>query len=349
MLPAHLPSFSTFDTDAGEPSLRWGIAAPGRIAERFVTALREHTIQRPTAVGSRSIDRAAAFAARHGIGGVFGSYQQLMAAPNVDVVYIAAPQSEHLPLGLLAIAAGKHVMIEKPLATSARDAETLVAAARNAGVFLMEAMWSRYLPQAGLTRAVLEEGLLGDVVGVLADHGQAVPFDPDHRLYRADLGGGALFDLGIYTVQLDSMVFGPPTRITARGDLTSTGVDAFATVILDHGHNRQSTLSTTILAKTPTTATILGTAGRLDFADSFYAPTDVSLADTGHKTPQLLWRDESGRPLGGGLSWQATALAGFVGEGRLESPLHTLAETISIIETLEEAIRQVTHTRLVAG
>ncbi|MGO3885275.1 MAG: Gfo/Idh/MocA family protein [Mycetocola sp.] len=339
MLPSTLPAFDTFATDAGEPALRWGILAPGWIADKFVTALR-HTIQRPVAVGSRSLERAEAFAAQHGIGAAYGSYREVMESPDVDVIYIAAPQSEHLTLGLQAIAAGKNVMIEKPLATTAADAATLVEAARAAGVLLMEAMWSRYLPQAALTRAILAEGILGELRGVYADHGQSVPFDPEHRLYRADLGGGALFDLGIYPVQFDSMVFGAPRAITAIGGLAPTGVDAFATVVLDHGENVQSTLATSILAKTPTTASIMGDQARLDFAGSFYIPTSLRLADTGHATPTVDWSDDSGRVGIDGLSWEATALAAFVGEGRTESPLHTLDETVSIISTLEEAVRQ---------
>lgn len=345
MLPSSLPAFEVFRTDAGEPALRWGILAPGWIADAFVGALRHHTIQQPVAVGSRSLERARAFADRFEIDRAYGSYEQVVADPGVDVVYVAAPQSEHLRLGLSAIEGGKHVLIEKPFATNAADARTLAEAARSAGVFVMEAMWARYLPQSGLIRAVLAEGVLGEVRGVMADHGQAIPFDPQHRLYRPELGGGALFDLGIYPVQLDSMVLGAPTAIAAIGGMTSTGVDAYATLVLQHGPDTQSTLATTILAKTPTTASIVGTQARLDLAGAFYIPTTVTLADTGYGTPTLQWTDRSGRAVLDGLSWEATALASFVGEGRQESPLHTLDETISILATLEEARAQVAQGR----
>lgn len=341
MLAKNFPDFATFATAAGEPALRWGIAATGRIAGRFTAAIREHSIQRPVAVGSRSAARAREFADLHGIERSFGSYEQLVEDPGIDVIYVAAPQSEHLRIGLLAINAGKHVLIEKPLATNSDDARTLVAAAREAKVFLMEGMWSRYLPQAALTRAVLAEGILGEIRGVVADHGQAVPVDAGHRLYRSDLGGGALFDLGIYPVQLDSMVLGRPTAVTSMGGMTTTGVDSYSTVVLEHGVDRQSTLTTSLLAKTPTTASIIGSAGRLDFGSPFYIPTRVSLADSGHGTPQLRWDDTSGRVLMDALSWEATALATYVGEGLLESPLHPLHETVSIIETLEEAVAQI--------
>lgn len=341
MLPSSFPDAPVFRSGAGEPTLGWGVLGPGWMAEMFVGAMRRHTAQRPVAVGSRSLERAQRFAAQHGIAAAYGSSEEVVAAPEVDVVYVAAPQSEHLRLGLLAIAAGKHVMIEKPLAMNAAEARTLADAARAADVLLMEGMWARYLPQAAIIRRLLADGVIGEVRGVFADHGQAIPFSPEHRLYRPDLGGGALLDLGIYTVQLDSMVLGAPTRVTAVGGETSTGVDAYSTLVLEHGPDVQSTLSTTILAKTPTTASIVGTEGRIDIASAFYTPSRLTLADTGHGTPVLEWADRTGIAGMDGVAWEATALATFVGEGRRESPLHTVEETISILATIDEALAQV--------
>jgi predicted dehydrogenase len=221
---------------------------------------------------------------------------------------------------------------------SAEEARLLVAAAASRGVLLMEAMWSRYLPQAALVRALLEEGALGEIHGVLADHGQWIA--RDSRLYRPELGGGALLDLGVYPVQFDSMVLGAPTEILARGGMTETGVDAYATVVLQHGPGVQSTLTTSLLAATPTTASIAGSDARLDFAADFYTPTTVTLTSSDGSRPPAVWHDETGVSGGDGISWQATALARFIGEGRLESPVHTLAETTNILETLAEARAQ---------
>ena len=340
MLPTSFPEPDLFTPDSGEPALRWGVIAPGQIAGAFVSAMHRCTRQRVVAVGSRSLERAGAFAAEHGIDRAYGSYEQLVGDPEVDVVYIAAPQSEHLALGLLAIAAGKHALIEKPLATTAADARRLVDAAASAGTFLMEAMWSRYLPQTSVIRTLIADGVLGEIRGVYSDHGQAVPFDPSHRLYRPELGGGALLDLGIYPAQLDSMILGAPTRITAVGGMAETGVDAYCTLVLEHGPDIQSTLSTTLLVRTPTTAAILGTEARIETGSPFFIPTTLVLADNGFLTDTLRWDDPTGLPIFDGLSWEATALATFVGEGRTESPLHTLAETVSILETLDDAVRQ---------
>jgi predicted dehydrogenase len=340
MLPDVFPEARIFAPNAGEPSLRWGVLAPGEIARSFAQAMRQHTAQRLIAVASRSKERAAAFAGRFEVEAVHDSYEALVANPEVDVVYVAAPASEHVALGLLAIAAGKHVLIEKPLATDAAGARRLANAARSRSVFLMEAMWSRYLPQASVIRRLIADGVIGIARGVIADHSQAVAVDPDHRLYRADLGGGALLDLGIYPIQFDSMIFGAPQQITAIGGLTETGVDAYSTLVLGHGPAVQSTVTTSILARAGSRATVFGDTGRIDIDGPHHVPTTLTLRDNNVLGPRLTWSDPTGISFYGGLSWEATAVATFIGEGRIESPLHTLDETVSILETIDEAQRQ---------
>lgn len=339
-----LPDPELFLPEQGEPALRWGLIGPGWIAGEFVGAAHAHTRQRFTAVASRSLDRASSFAAAHGIEHALDSYEALVGHPEVDVVYVATPQSQHLELGLLAVAAGKHVLIEKPMALTADEARRLVDAARAAGVLAMEAMWSRYLPQTSVVRQLLADGALGDVEAVHADHGQAIPADPRHRLYRPELGGGALLDLGIYPVQFDSMVLGAPASVTAVGGLTETGVDAYSTLVLGHAGVAQSTVTTTMLTNTPTRASISGSVARIEFDSFFYTPSsfrvlanDPNAPDGG---PVPIFTDETGLRLFAALSWEATALARFVGEGRTESPLHTLDETVSILATIDSAKAQ---------
>jgi len=340
MLPTAFPTVDFFHARQGEPALRWGVLAPGGIARAFVHAVHTHTAQRVVAVASRSLERAQAFAVDFGIDRSFSSYEQLVADPGVDVVYVAAPQSEHLALGLLAISAGKHVLVEKPMATNAADARTLVGAARASGVLLMEAMWSRYQPQSAVIRALIADGALGEIRSVDADHGQLIPFGAHHRLYRPDLGGGALLDLGIYPIQFDSMILGSPRSITAVGGVAETGVDAYSTLILTHD-DAQSTLTTTLLARTPTTAVIAGSEARIEVAGPFHIPTSLTLSDNEFFGRVMEWDDPTGVRIMDGLSWEATALAQYVGDGRTESPLHTLDETVSILETIDEARRQI--------
>jgi len=339
MLPNTLPEVEFLHPERGEPSLRWGMIGAGWIAEFFAAAVRAHTAQRITAMASRRPERAAALAARVGIETVYATHAELLADPAVDVVYVAAPQSEHLALGLEAIAAGKHVLIEKPLATNAVDAQLLVDAARSAGILLMEAMWSRYQPQALLIRRLIADGVIGEPRTVVADHGQPIAADPDHRLLVPGTGGGALLDLGIYPVQLDSMVLGVPDSVTAVGSLTASGVDAVSTLVLGHG-TEQSTLMTSLLTRTPTIACISGTDARIEIEGPFHIPTGFTVRSHDLFEEPLVWRDETGVSLMDGLAWEATAFARYVGEGRSESPLHTLGETVSILATIDEARRQ---------
>ncbi|WP_062293079.1 Gfo/Idh/MocA family protein [Demequina phytophila] len=338
MFASVFPDPQIFIPGQGEPTLRWGVIGPGWIADMFVGAMRRHTAQRVVAVSSRALDRAEAFAGRHGIDRAYASAEELVGDPGVDVVYIAATQNEHRSLALQAIAAGKHVLVEKPIAMTAADAREVLDAGRAAGVFVMEAMWSRYQPKASVIRQLVADGALGEIRHVTADHGQWFP--PEHRLFRADLGGGALFDLGIYPVQLDSMVLGAPDEVTAIGAMTDTGVDAHATVVLAHGA-AQSTLWTSMIARTPTRGLIAGSEASLELEGPFHIPADMVLSGNPFMGEQHVWHDPTGVGLMDALCWEATALARYVGEGRHESPLHTHAETASIIATLEEALRQI--------
>ena len=340
MLPNHFPDPHLFLPGHGEPQLRWGVIGVGWIAKEFVPAVRDHTTQQIVAVAATSLERASRFAAEHGIGQAFDSVDQLVALPEVDVVYVATPQSAHLEVGLAAIAAGKHVLIEKPLALTAAEATLLVDAARAAGVFLMEAMWSRYLPQASVIRTLIADGALGEIHSVVADHGQAIPDYPNHRLHRPELGGGALLDIGIYPLQFDSMVLGAPRGIVAVGAMTGSGVDAYSSIILSHEGVAQSTITTSILTHTPNTASISGTAGRIELDPFFFTPTTFRLYEAEIFGASMEWSDPTGIASFAALSWEATALATYVGEGRSESPLHTLAETVSILATIDEVRSQ---------
>ena len=327
------------------PALRWGVLGPGGIAADFTNALHRHTGQRVVAAGSRSAERAAAFAADHGVERSHGSYEALVADPDVDVVYIATPHSEHLEHALLAIGAGKHVLIEKPMAVTAEQARRIVAAAREAGVFAMEAMWTRYLPQTDIIRQLLEQDALGELRVVTADFGGRVPYDPASRLWNPSLAGGALLDLGVYTVSWASFALGAPAGIVATGTLAPSGVDEQAALVLSSASGAQALLSTTLRAGTPSLATINGSAGRVETDSPFWGPSGVRVfrADG---TLAAHWRDPYGRPHREGMSYEAAALARYIGEGRTESPLHPLAEAVDTLATIDEARRQLGATRV---
>ena len=316
------------------PPLRWGILGPGWIAETFADAVRR-TRSEVVAVGSRSVDRAERFAAAYGIGTAHAGYEALVADPAVEAVYVASPHSEHRAHALLAIAAGKHVLVEKAFTRNEAEAREVVDAARAAGVFLMEAMWTRFLPHMVAARGVIARGEIGEVVSLAADHGQAfghVP--PTHRLLDPALAGGALLDLGVYPVAFAHDVLGAPTTISAAGVLTDTGVDGQSAAVLGYGDRRQALVHTTQWARTPTVAAISGTQGRLTIASDFYRPTSFEVVrDDGTR-----WGWD--RPVDGGFQYQIAEVARCVADGATESPLMSHRATLEVMATMDEIRRQ---------
>ena len=320
----------------GGPVLRWGVLAPGSIAGDFTATVLANTDQRVTSVASRSVERAARFAARHGIDRVSESYEQLVSDPEVNVVYVAAPHSEHLALSLLAISAGKHVLIEKPIAVSAVEAGEIAAAARSAGVLAAEAMWTRYLPQFDVLHQVLERGDLGSIRLATADVGWRMGPDAPARFFDPAQGGGAALDMGVYGYWFAQFAIGRPVRIQALGSMTESGVDDQAVVTLAGPDCRHASVTTSMAVTNSGLAAIYGTLGSARFIEPFVFPARfvVSIADEIHE-----WRDTSGLTMRAGLAWQATALAHFVAKGMRDSPLHSLDDAISVMRTID-AVRQ---------
>lgn len=321
------------------PSLRWGIMAPGGIANDFVAALQHQTGQRVVAAGSRSLERAEAFCDKHHLDRAYGSYEELASDPEVDVVYVATVNSGHRDGALLAINAGKAVLVEKPFTSTAAEAREVAAAARSRGVLCMHAMWTRYLPQTDVLRQILDAGLLGDVQFLAADHSQWLP--RDGRLFKPELGGGALLDLGVYPVAFASSVLGRPARLFAHGMLTDDGLDSQAVLTLQYASGAVAAITTSMLAPMPTGAAIGGTEAMLRFDEPFYQPFGFTVARSGMQGGgSVRWEDQSGIGVPDGLCYQAAALARYAVEGRTDSPLLGLDESIAIMETLDEARHQ---------
>ncbi len=327
----------TTDLDLGPdpadaPALRWGILAAGGIAHNFARTIPAHTASSVVAVGSRALERAEAFAEQEWVARAYGSYEELVHDPEVEAVYVASPHSEHRDHALLAIGAGKHVLVEKSFTRNAAEAREVLDAARDAGVFAMEAMWTRFLPHMVALRAALASGAIGDVVTVIATHGQ--PIAHVERMARPELAGGALLDLGIYPVAFAVDVLGVPTTVQAAGQLTGAGVDA--TLAITFGYDRAvAQISTTMLARTHNVAEIAGTAGRITVDETFFAPTGFTV----HPREGEPW---TVRPeVTGGFQYQAAEVARRVHAGELESPVRSWSETIATMEAMDEVRRQV--------
>lgn len=338
-LPRTLPAPRTPDPmDA--PPLRWGVLGCGWIADRFATSLRQGTRQEVYAVGSRSLPTARDFAARHGVPGAHGSYEELVADPLVDVVYVATPHNHHHAHARLALEAGRHVLVEKPLGLSAKQVRDVEALAKERGLFCMEALWTLFLPKFDVIRQVLEAGLLGDVHAVLADMGEH--FEPDHRIWRADLAGGPLMDLGTYPLTFAAWVLGSAETVLAAGSFNASGLNTQAAMTLRTHAGQLAVLHVTQLGNTPTTATIQGTEATLEIEGPFYQPGPFSVR--GVDGTVLRWEAER-TAHHGGLHYEAAEVARRIAAGETESPLRTLGDTAAYLATMDEVRRQlgITH------
>lgn len=317
-------------------NVRWGILGTGFIAGVFTDdlLLAGHAV---TAVGSRSQETAAAFAGPRGIPHAHGSYEALVADPEVDAIYVSTPHPFHAENALLAIEHGKHVLVEKPFTLNEAEARRVVDAATAKGVVVLEAMWTRWLPHMVRLREVLASGVLGEVRALIADHDQKLPTDPTHRLQDPALGGGALLDLGIYPVSFAWDVLGGPSSVHAISSPTPTGVDRQTAIILGYPGGEQAVIHTQLDARGPSTAAIIGTEARVEIDRVWYMPTSFSVLDP---QDQLIERFEQEVP-GRGMQFQAAELERLVAAGATAGEVLPPEETVGIMGTLDEIRRQI--------
>ena len=323
-------------TPPDDRPVRWGILATGGIAHAFARDLVLQPGGEVVAVGSRSQASADAFGDEFGVPHRHASYQALVNDPDVDAVYVSTPHPGHHGAALLAIGAGKAVLVEKPFAMDAAQAREMIDAARDQGTFLMEAMWTRFLPHIARVREILAAGTLGDVVYLTAEHGQWFAADPQFRLFAPELGGGALLDLGIYPVSFASLVLGVPARITAVSHAAFTGVDATTSMIFQYGSGAHAVLTTTLLAASGNPAAIYGTAARIEIDGWFYTPTAFRVIARDGTELERFDEPYEGR----GLRGEAAEVGRCLRAGLLESPLLPLEETYTIMQAMDEVRRQ---------
>ena len=316
-------------------SVRWGIAGPGAIAVGFANGLQLLDDAEMYAVGSRSASRARDFANKYGSTAAYGSYEDLAADGEVDAVYVATPQSRHLQDACLFLEAGKPVLCEKPFALNRAQAQQMIATARRCGLLLMEAMWSRFLPAYQVLADLLAKQAIGQPQLVEADFGFQVPFDPAHRLYNAALGGGAILDLGVYPVQLVSLVLGTPTSVTAQGHIGATGVDEQVVGVFGYSGGELAVVKAAIATNLSCTARIAGTEGVIEIPASMHRPTSLTVV-RGDKRETFECSYS-----GDGLRFQVQEFHRCLAAGEAESPVITHAETLSIMGTLDEIRTQI--------
>ncbi|MBD7956517.1 Gfo/Idh/MocA family oxidoreductase [Microbacterium sp. Sa4CUA7] len=316
--------------------LRWGILATGGIAHAFTSDLQTAGLD-VAAVGSRSAGSAQRFADEFGIARAHGSYDDLAADPDVDIVYIATPHPAHAENAIAMLEAGKHVLVEKPFTLTAAEAAAVRDVARRTGLLAMEAMWTRYLPHMVRVRTLIADGALGEVRTVFADHTQQITDDPTHRLNDLELGGGALLDLGIYPVSFAWDILGAPTTVRAVARLAETGADAEVATVMTHGSGALSTTVSSSRAAGPNSAHIVGTRARIDIDRVWYTPTTFRLTAPDGTVLEEYASDVDGR----GMQYQALAAERLIAEGRVDSDLLPLDESVAIMGTLDDIRAQI--------
>jgi predicted dehydrogenase len=315
--------------------IRWGVVGPGAIATSFADAMGLTDGGTIVAVASRSAERAAVFGDRYAIPARYGDYESLAADPEVDVVYVATPQSRHEPDTLSLLRAGKHVLCEKPFALNARQAAAMIEEARSRGLFLMEAIWSSFLPAYRSLVEVIGDGRIGEPQLVEADFGFRRPLEPEHRLFDLALGGGGLLDLGVYPLQLCSLVLGTPEHVVADGVVGETGVDEVVAAVLRHHGGRMGVVKASIRVGMSCTARISGTEGWIDLPAFMHCPS--SLTVTTSAGPERI----NGSYEGNGLQFEIEEVHRCLAEGSIESPVMPLDETRALAGTLDAIRSQV--------
>ena len=313
--------------------IRWGILGAGAIAGTFAHDIALTATNVVTAVAARDAERAAAFAATHGAPYSYGGYEELVADESVDIVYVATTHPYHREHALLAIEAGKPVLIEKPLCLNAADARAVFAAAQRAGVFAMEAMWMRTNPLILKAKELISDGAIGELRGVRDEFAIAMPFDPRHRLYDLENGGGALLDIGMYPVTFAHLFLGQPDRVHTVGTLAASGTDDTVAMQWLYQGLPKAQLWTSVSASAPNEAALLGTEGWIKVLTPAWRPSGLLVSSRG---AQYAVAD----PLAGqgaGYGPEIREAERCLRAGLAESPLIPHADTIAILEILDGA------------
>lgn len=316
--------------------IRWGILGTGRIARDFAAGLSATPDAVLAAVGSRGVDSAASFAGAFEVPLAFGSYEALVACPEIDIVYIATPHPMHAANAILALRAGKAVLCEKPFAMNRREAGEMVALARAKNLFLMEAMWTRFMPALAEVKRIIASGEIGAVTQLHADFGFSATPDPAHRVNDPTLGGGALLDLGIYPLSIACALLGQVEAVQAQAIMGETGVDLTTAFTMRHAGGTLSVCSCSLRARAPSELVVSGTRGSVRMHRMFHMAESITvdLLDGPSRTISTPW-------IGNGYAHEAIEAGRCLREGLLESPAMTHDDTLAIMGLLDTIRKQI--------
>jgi predicted dehydrogenase len=310
---------------------RWGFLGLGKIAHKFASDLSLSNQAERFACGSRSASRSAAFAAVHSLKKSFDSYESLAQCPDLDIVYIGTPHSSHCELTLLCLEHGKAVLCEKPIGLNRAEALRMTEAAKHNGVFLMEALWTRFLPPTLHLLDILNQGVIGKIHALQADFGFPAVFEPQSRLFDPALGGGALLDIGIYPAFLAYLILGKPQHIAAASSYGKSGVDEDTGMIFTYANGAIAHLHANVRYFTPTEATIYGAEGQIKLANRWHHTRELILTNN-KQEEKILHFDYPCT----GYQFEAEEVMRCLDNGLTESPLWPLQSSLDLMEILDD-------------
>lgn len=311
--------------------INWGILGLGNIADKFAEGLKCVPNARLLAVGSRSLKKAKEFADKLTVSNYYGSYEELAADPAVDAIYIATPHVLHCENTLMCIEKGKAVLCEKPFAMNEREVQLMVSLAREKNIFLMEALWTRFLPTITKTLELINTGVIGEIIHLKSDFGFKAPYDTEKRLFNPDLGGGSLLDIGIYPVFIALLLLGEPDNISAEAIIGKTGVDENLSAIFKYKNGKLATLYCTLIANTPVETEIYGTKGYIKINRMWHMPSSITLA-LNNEHPENIQFDYCSN----GYDCEAIEVTNCLLKGQKESKLMPLSFSVQLIRLLDK-------------
>lgn len=309
--------------------IKWGIIGAGNIAHSFAKDLALVNGGKLSAVGSRSLERAASFAAQYGAPNAFGSYEELFNSGTVDVIYIATPHTSHASLSIAAMKAGNHVLCEKPIGVYQGQVQEMIQVAKENNVFLMEALWSRFNPTIKKVKEIIEDGIIGDIGYLHADFAfYALDRDENGRLLNPALAGGSLLDIGIYPIFLSYLLLGMPKRIEANAHFHTTGVEMQTSMIFDY-EKAQAILYSGLNSNSEMKAQIAGSEGSIFIHPRWHETTGYTLEKDKETTVHEIGK------VGKGYAHEIEEVHSCLAAGKLQSDLWSHQNSLDLINLMD--------------
>ncbi len=319
--------------------IKWGIIGLGKIAHRFAEDMLFSENSILYGVASRSLDKAREFGNRYNSVKYFGSYEELIEDDEIDIVYIATPHAFHFENTMMCLKKGKNVLCEKPMGMNSIEVKEMIDEAGKRNLFLMEAMWTRFIPATGKMLELLHEKAIGDIIYVRADFGFKGDNNLESRVYSKALGGGSLLDIGIYPVYLSILTLGVPDDIKTMVRWTQTRVDSFCAMLFDYKNKAKAILESTIEAETPTEAYIYGTKGTIKLHTRFHHTEKLSvITEEGEEVYE-------NKLIGNGYIYEIEEVEKCLIKNKKESEKHSLADSLKLIKIIDSVKENIGITR----